>query len=129
MEDILKRLIEAKLKGEMMNDMDLVGELPSYLYEKFKLLSTEKERFEEDLELRKRQYALELKRKLEEEFDKRNDDYERKHHEVWNEIYSKLCINPDLHYYQRNGKIYRDRSENDGKDEHDFTKLFGIERR
>jgi hypothetical protein len=133
MEDILKKMIEERIRTELINDAEYVGELPPHLLEKLRALRNESERFDEDLELKQRQYALELKRKIEEEFDGRHEEYRKNHHAVWNEIYRVMNVDSEGHYYNRNGKLYAEKGSFDSpskwtKKEMDFTKPFGTER-
>lgn len=132
MEDILRRMIEEKMKEEMVKDADYVGELPQHLNEKLRMVRNESERFDEDVELRKRQYALEFKRKLEAEFDSRHDEYRKNHTAVWNEIYRVMNIDPDGCYYNRDGKLYCERPSSEtgsrwSEKKTDFTKPFRTE--
>ena len=130
MEDFIKQIIEEKFKEEFIKDTEYVGELPSHLSDKLKALRTERDRFDEDLDLRKRQYGLEAKRKIEEEFDSRNEEHVKSHKETWNEIYRVMNIDPDGCYFNRDGKLFAEKDSDDDsswtKKEMDFTKPFRI---
>jgi hypothetical protein len=103
----LQRLIEQTIKEEKEHEEAIyVGELPIELKEKFKQLNKEKDRFNEDLDLRKRQLALELERTLEQEFDERNEKLTEKHYEIWNEVYKALLVDSRGSYYHEKGKVF-----------------------
>ncbi len=103
----LKMMIEQRVREEKEQEEAIyVGELPVELKEKFKQMNKEKDRFNEDLELRKRQMALELERKLEEEFEERNEKINEKHYQLWDEVYRALLIDSRGSYYHEKGKVY-----------------------
>jgi hypothetical protein len=119
----LKMMVEQKLREEKEQDEAVyVGELPVELKEKFKQLNKQKERFNEDLELRKRQLALELERKLEEEFDERNEKLTAKHYELWDEVYKSLLVDSRGSYYHEKGKVYAYQEKQKPSHIYDFTK-------
>ena len=129
MEDIIRKIIEEKMREEIIKDTEYVGELPAHLNEKLRLLRLESERFDEDLELRKRQYKIEMKRKIEEEFDARYEQYKQNHTSAWNEIYRVMGIDPNGHYFNQDGKLFAEKENHDSpsswsKKEMDFTKPF-----
>ncbi|HMG14963.1 MAG TPA: hypothetical protein VK590_05930 [Saprospiraceae bacterium] len=132
MEDFIKQMIEEKFREEFIKDTEYVGELPSHFSDKLRALRTERERFDEDLDLRKRQYSLEAKRKIEEEFDSRNEEHVKEHKKTWNEIYRVMNIDPDGCYFNRDGKLFAEKSSDDTDSwmnkEMDFTKPFRTER-
>jgi hypothetical protein len=129
MEDFIKHMIEEKFREEIIKDTEYVGELPSHLNDKLRALRNERERFDEDFDLRKRQYQLEAKRKIEEEFDSRHEDYVKGHKETWNEIYRVMNIDPNGCYFNRDGKLFAEKDDDDdswSKKEMDFTRPFRV---
>jgi hypothetical protein len=129
MEDFLRRMIEEKMNEELEKDTEFVGELPQHLSDKLRVVKNESEHFDEDLELKKRQYALEVKRKLEAEFDSRYEEYKKEHIAVWNEIYRTMNVDPNGCYYHRNGKLFVEKSSHEtdsdwSRKETDFTRPF-----
>jgi hypothetical protein len=133
-EDILKQIIEEAMRvteskifeTEKTPKREFVGVLPSYLEEEFNSLRNERIRLDEDLQLRKMEIALRVKRELEEEFDKRFSNFYKRHHEAWNDCYHKMLIDPDDTYYHEEGKLYREIEEEETTREstfsYDFTK-------
>jgi SOS response regulatory protein OraA/RecX len=109
MDDILRKLIQQKMNEGIHREAELVGELPSHLSTKLRQLKIESERIDEDLELRKAQYTIDMKRKLQEEFDSRHQQHEKFHMSVWNEIYQTMNIDSNGFYFHQNGNIYTER--------------------
>lgn len=131
MDDILKKFIEQKMNEEMQKESELIGELPSHLSAKLRRLKIESERLDEDLELRKAQYTLSMKRKLQEEFDSKYQQQEKLHTSVWNEVYQTMNIDPDGVYFHQNGNIYTQRISGESapkwkSSDMDFTKPYRL---
>lgn len=106
---ILAHLVEQKLREEsdrIDEKGECVGEIPSEMLDKLYKLRKIKDRLNEDTELRKRQLQLEAQRKMEEEFDERQEAYVKLHKEVWGEMYKTMLIDPRGYYFQEDGKLY-----------------------
>jgi hypothetical protein len=115
--EMLARLIQQKIQDEAERedegrDGELIGELPTELLKKLMKLRKERERMSQDIELRKHLLALECQRKLEEEFDERQDEYTAKHKEIWGEVYKTMLIDPNGSYFQEDGKLYAYKKNN-----------------
>ena len=71
-----------------------VGNISDEVIRMFREKARMEERIEQEMDLRKKQYELEITRKLEDEFQDKVDEIERKHDEVWSRIYKELNVDP-----------------------------------
>jgi len=129
MEDIISKFINRKLREEVCVAKNCVGEVPSHLNVQLRNLKIEHENLEEEMEIRRNQYALEAKKKMFEEFDTKLSQFSERHKKVWDEIYRTLGIDPHGSYLHQNGKIYQHpHSDTSGslnrKNDINFTKPF-----
>ena len=107
----LKKLIEQKMREEQVQrseeNGDLIGELPTEIVGKLYKLRKVKERLTEDVELRQHQLSLEMQRRMEEEFEERQEAYASQHKQIWSEVYKTMLIDPNGSYFQEDGKLYQ----------------------
>jgi hypothetical protein len=76
-----------------------VGRVPFSISREFRDFLDDKDHTETQIEIRKKQLALEFEQKLKDEFDSRMESIEIRHDKMWNKIYDALDLDPNGSYY------------------------------
>lgn len=98
-EDFLKKLMEhAAGMIEVEKERVEVGRIDASLLKEFRAFDKEKERLDEDLDLRMEQEVLKLKRLLDDEFSERKEEIYAKNEAIWSKVHEALDLDPKPNY-------------------------------
>jgi acid stress-induced BolA-like protein IbaG/YrbA len=101
--EFFKQLLEEAVNAaekEIKEDQEefKVGAISSELLQEFKNQKKNRRELKDDAELRKEYWMRKVKRELYEEFAERIDQDEKHMEELWQKVYTELCLDPENEY-------------------------------